>query len=167
MPAVIAILAMLLLFIAPEVSKTLAHQRMENREEQAHSSTLDNQHEMVMMMSASGGGDATDTMPGMDMSDMQMPSHSGADSSHTMPDMMMHHAGMGEMMDDAACGYCVMLMHMPVLLLIFAAIIWLAFNLSVAPPPRLITRRFSLYFPGVSQPRAPPHSFIAVFQIVH
>ena len=100
-------------------------------------------------------------MDGMDMHGMHMDAdtpHISSQSSDTMPGMpmMMHDGGM---MDDMACGYCVMLIHLPLMLWVFVALVWLTFKVSLAPPPRLIIRFFILFFPGIAQPRAPPRCF--------
>lgn len=79
LPAVIAIFAILMLFVAPEVSKTLEHRRMENREE--HRVAADH----AMPHSQAG------MMDNMDMSTYH------ASSMQNMS-MMMH----GDMMDDIA-----------------------------------------------------------------
>ena len=154
LPALIAIFAILLLFVAPEVSKTLEQRRMENRDEHAVPTSSGETHHMHHMTDSSGQD--MGMMDDMDMGAMNMPMHhemTQHDRS-AMPDMagMMH----GDMMDDVACGYCVMLIHLPLMIWVFAAIIWLTLRISVTPPPRLILRRFTPFFPGIAQPRAPP-----------
>lgn len=49
-----------------------------------------------------------------------------------------------------------MLIHIPLMVWVFAAIIWLTLRVSCAPPPRITIPLFTPYFPGISQPRAPP-----------
>lgn len=114
--AAIAIVAVLLLFVAPVISNSLAPQMM---------------------------------MPNMAM-DQMTPSHHGDDHAAGMMD---HKA-----MNDAgfACGYCDLLIHVPLLLWLFIPFIWLALLLSRAPPPApiaapLLRPRRQLY-----RPRAPP-----------
>lgn len=114
--AAIAIVAVLLLFVAPVISTSLAPQMM---------------------------------MPNMAM-DQMTPSHHGDDHAAGMMD---HKA-----MNDAgfACGYCDLLIHVPLLLWLFIPFIWLALLLSRAPPPApiaapLLRPRRQLY-----RPRAPP-----------
>ncbi|EIX9083766.1 DUF2946 domain-containing protein [Klebsiella aerogenes] len=157
LPALIAIFAILLLFVAPEVSKTLEHRRMENRNEHA---VTDASEGMPYMHHMTGGsGQDMGIMGDMEMSGYDMSMHHKM-SQHDnavqapMPGIpgMMH----GDMMDDVACGYCVMLIHLPLMIWVFAAIIWLTLRISVTPPPRLILRHFTPFFPGIAQPRAPP-----------
>ena len=158
LPAIIAIFAILLLFVAPEVSKTLEHRRMENREEHSTWNDADNKHHMHKTETDNSTDDMSGMMADMDMSAGEMPvHHSMQPDSHqppSMPDMpMMMHGGV---MDDSACGYCVMLIHLPLMLWVFVAVIWLTLRVSNSPPPRLILRSFTVFFPGIAQPRAPP-----------
>lgn len=132
LPAAIAIIAIMLLFIAPDVSKTLEHRRMGNHDEHVVMPASTDRHHINAMT------DASDT-----------------DVTQQMPLMHASVSGMGGMMNDAA-GYCVMLIHLPLMLWIFAAIVWLTLRVSCAPPPRIILPRFTVYFPGLAQPRAPP-----------
>ncbi|MCA1177428.1 MULTISPECIES: DUF2946 domain-containing protein [unclassified Pantoea] len=121
--ACIAILAVLLLFVAPIVSKTLMerHSRMTDMPTQGMTSEMSMHHHEMMMDMA---------MPGMD-----------------------HH-----MMEDGefACGYCDLLVHVPLMMWVFVPFIWLMMVISRAPPlPRLqapVIRRFS----PTNRPRAPP-----------
>lgn len=114
--ASIAILAVLLLFIAPVVSKSLA------------------EHHDAMAMS----GMSAD-MPMMDHhSDMAMADHS----------MMMD--------DGVACGYCDLLVHVPLMLWVFVPFIWLMCLTSRAPPPRHVSRLALPRLNGIYRPRAPP-----------
>ncbi|MBK0095744.1 DUF2946 domain-containing protein [Erwinia sp. S63] len=120
--ACIAILAVLLLFVAPIVSKTLMERQSRMMDMPAHSMTseMSMHHEMMMDMA----------MPGMD-----------------------HH-----MMEDGefACGYCDLLVHVPLMMWVFIPFIWLIMMSCRAPPlPRLqapVLRRFS----PTNRPRAPP-----------
>ncbi|WP_245610151.1 DUF2946 domain-containing protein [Tatumella morbirosei] len=156
LPAVLAIFAILLLFIAPVISKSLEYRRIDNREEQAEHTSSENSHQMHMMAMSDDS-----VMDDMDMHGM----HTDADTPHISSQssdttsglpMMMHDGGM---MDDMACGYCVMLIHLPLMLWVFVAIVWLTFKVSLAPPPPLVIRFFILFFPGIAQPRAPPRCF--------
>jgi hypothetical protein len=121
--ACIAILAVLLLFVAPIVSKTLMERqsRMMDMPSDGMTSELSMHHHEMMMDMA---------MPGMD-----------------------HH-----MMEDGefACGYCDLLVHVPLMMWVFIPFIWLMMVISRAPPlPRLqapLIRRFS----PTNRPRAPP-----------
>lgn len=146
MPAVIAILAILLLFIAPEVSKSLAQRHASGKSETVQS---------------------VQPMPGMIMAGMD---HRAMDhhGTHQMPvthnadDPSAHHADTAamnsgiSMMGDIACGYCLFLLHFPLLLSLFVALILLMLLTSRAPV-RQITALFPpALFTGLCQPRAPP-----------
>nr|WP_310616419.1 DUF2946 domain-containing protein [Pantoea cypripedii] len=120
--ACIAIVAVLLLFVAPVVSKTL----------------LERQNHMQSMMA-------------------DMPMHHDAMPDMAMPDMAMpgmdHH-----MMDDGefACGYCDLLVHVPLMMWVFVPFIWLMLVISRAPPipgviAPVIRRQIATH-----RPRAPP-----------
>ncbi|MDH2067042.1 DUF2946 domain-containing protein [Pantoea sp. GD03673] len=112
----IAILAVLLLFVAPMISKNLA------------------EHHATMQR---------------------------ASALHAGMPMMHHHSDMSmtdhEMMGPGfACGYCDLLVHVPLVLWVFVPFIWWMCLLSRAPPPSAINppqRRWMLRLP---QPRAPP-----------
>ncbi|ADU71394.1 DUF2946 domain-containing protein [Pantoea sp. At-9b] len=118
--ACIAIVAVLLLFVAPVVSKTL----------------LERQNHLQSMMA-------------------DMPMHHAAMPDLAMPGMDHH------MMDDGefACGYCDLLVHVPLMMWVFIPFIWLMLVISRAPPlPTLISpviRRQT----GIHRPRAPPATF--------
>ncbi|WP_416413497.1 DUF2946 domain-containing protein [Pantoea sp. App145] len=115
--ACIAILAVLLLFVAPVVSKTL----------------LERQNHMQSMMA-------------------DMPMHHDA-----MPDMAMpgmdHH-----MMDDGefACGYCDLLVHVPLMMWVFIPFIWLMLVISRAPPLPCVIAPVTRRQVATHRPRAPP-----------
>ena len=125
--ACVAIVAVLLLFVAPIVSKTLMEQQSRMMAMPSHGTMSDmsmQHHEMMMDMA----------MPGMD-----------------------HH-----MMDDGefACGYCDLLVHVPLMIWVFIPFIWLIMVSSRAPPlPHVVTpvlRRYS----GNHRPRAPPQRLL-------
>lgn len=117
--ACVAILAVLLLFVAPIVSKTLMERQNALQAAPQHAGMMMHHHEMMDM-----------SMPGMD-----------------------HH-----MMDNGefACGYCDLLVHVPLLMWVFIPFIWLIMVISRAPPlPHVvapIVRRVS----SIHRPRAPP-----------
>ncbi|MDC9603867.1 DUF2946 domain-containing protein [Xenorhabdus griffiniae] len=114
-PAIIALLAILMLFIAPVVSKTLEHHREEIKSEINH------------------------CMP----------------ATHTMNHHGVDHIHMG-LMDDIACGYCQLLINLPLLAGGFVPFILLTLIVFRALP---ISRFFGpviRLFYGESQPRAPP-----------
>ncbi|OKP48834.1 hypothetical protein A8A12_21700 [Serratia marcescens] len=118
--ACIAIMAVLLLFVAPVVSKSLMH------------------HQMM-----SGMAQPAATMP-HEMHGMVMPAaeHAG------------HHG-----MDPAEmifCGYCELLIHVPLLLWVFVPLLWLMARIERLPcAPRIVPppiRRLALR----PSPRGPP-----------
>lgn len=131
--ACIAILAVLLLFVAPIVSKNLAER-----------------HQMRMLYPSA---------------EMSMSSDARASTAHG------HHAAMqhadspmpmdhGAMPDgEFACGYCELLVHVPLMVWIFIPFIWLLMRISRAPPPLMASApviRQPYVFPC---PRAPPPMF--------
>ncbi|MGB7800925.1 DUF2946 domain-containing protein [Buttiauxella sp.] len=121
----LALLAMLMLFIAPVISKSLEQKRAgKNGEHQ--------------MMVHSGG-------MMMEMGEMKLPA-----SSHLMP-------GAGaSLMDDIACGYCQLLLHIPLIVWLFIPFIWLAWRISRAPPPPVIAPLLAQHDDAEALPRAPP-----------
>lgn len=113
----IAILAVLLLFVAPMISKNLAEHR-------------------AMMQDASA---MSAEMPMMDHhSEMSMADHG----------MMM---GSG-----FACGYCDLLVHVPLMLWVFVPFIWWMCLISRAPPPSAINPPLWRRLLRLHRPRAPP-----------
>jgi len=130
-PALIAFLAIMLLFIAPWVSRTLEHRQI-----------------------AQEGTAAEMVMPGMNMAPAHhgMPDDGDRSAMHQAPAMS---EGMGTM-DDIACGYCQLLVHFPVLIWLVLAVILLLFTVSRPRLVRYVPIAPVRLFPGVSQPRAPP-----------
>jgi len=141
-PAWLGIAAILMLFIAPVVSKSLVG-------EGAH-------HKM---------------MPGMVMSDMDMPNGDMAGMEMSDHDASMAHCQQQTCkstvhdiansiitggMIDAACDYCVLLVHLPMLDLQTIPMLW-SLDFSGRAPPLSLIKRFipSLFFTD-AQPRAPP-----------
>ena len=112
---------MLMLFIAPVISKSLEHRR---------AAEINNHAEHHMMM---------------DMGSMEMPA-----ASHLLPG-----AG-GSLMDDIACGYCQLLLHVPLIVWLFISFIWLAWRITRAPPPAVIAPLLAQHDDAKAQPRAPP-----------
>ncbi|QKJ87136.1 hypothetical protein PMPD1_2191 [Paramixta manurensis] len=125
----LAIAAVLLLFVAPVISKTLAQQQ-------------------------------PDAMSSMTMVNMPM--------MHTMPstDSMhgVHHAAMDHSMpgdDGFACGYCELLVHVPLMVWIFIPFIWLILRISHAPPVPAVVGNEVRRNDSFHHPRAPPLAFSA------
>lgn len=154
LPAWLGLFAMLLLFIAPVISKSLEHSRGSA---------------MPMMMHH--GGMMSAEMPSAaseQMDDMDEMSHHHSMTMDTMP----HHDGMQHatspaksakpakfhsmsMMDDSACGYCVLLIHLP-LHLNHLPELWTLLQAAappVAAPEPLFT---AVFVPIHFRPRAPP-----------
>lgn len=139
-PAWLGIAAILMLFIAPVVSKSLASAGV------LHSGM---------------------SMPGMDMSLMDMSAdemsvplsiEKGAhvESHSAMPS---HNMGVGMMpgeMSDAACGYCVLLVHLPLLHMLVLALLWSADIQGDVVPSTVDAPFVPPLFYSDAQPRAPP-----------
>ncbi|HCK01667.1 MAG TPA: DUF2946 domain-containing protein [Serratia grimesii] len=139
LPACLGIFAILMLFIAPVISRSLEHARVGQSE-------------------SAGMSDC-----GMDMS-MPMhheppPAQTSKVNSHSMPmSMQTGSHNMAMMMDDSACGYCVLLIHVPLLDLAYSPLFWSGSLLSRAPPAHYIFPLFAHVTHAESQPRAPPAS---------
>ncbi len=153
-PALIALMAILMLFIAPEVSKTLEHQRMQS--DSAVSSGIssdamdgiDMDMDMAMMPMNHG---MEYTMGASDQHDMS--GQAGRSTSDSPRHLMTGDMGM---MDDFACGYCQLLAHFPVLAWVIIPLISLLLMCSRVPPSLRCPVAPETFFPGISQPRAPP-----------
>lgn len=134
MAAWLALLSVAMLFVAPVISRTLAHH-----------AACQHQHDAEMM----------------DMSSlhhsMDMPVHCEENSrlKHSlMPDPSM------SPMEEIACGYCQLLINLPFILLIFAALLWLLLRLVQRSP--VIALNCSPVFRTclVQRARAPPAAFL-------
>ena len=125
----LALLAILLLFVAPVISKSLAQARG------SHSVMM--MHHGVMMEMAE--------MPEMhhDMANMQKPDDTLGD----------HHPM--SMMDDSACGYCVLLVHLP-LDLMTLPLLWSSLQAATLPDVPLFQPVVARFVPHFFHPRAPP-----------
>lgn len=139
LPACLGIFAILMLFIAPVISRSLEHARVGQSET------------------------ATMTDCGMDMSahgHHHSPEPDGTASAQSMTMAMQTGShNMAMMMDDSACGYCVLLIHVPLLDLASSPLFWSGSLLSRAPPLYYIFPLFAHVIHSESQPRAPPASF--------
>ena len=122
--ACLAILAVLLLFVAPVVSKVLMAR---------HNSAMPAQKVM---------SHSDDAMPMM---------------HHMDGDMMMPSGHMMSTDEGFACGYCELLVHVPLMIWAAVPLLWLMMLISRAPPP---TRRADppprRRERRVYRPRAPP-----------
>ena len=131
LPAWLGLFAILLLFIAPVISKSLAH---------AHGA------EMPMMMMSHHGEMA---MP--EMADMaEMPHHMS--SSERVRPAPVHHMSM---MDDSACGYCVLLIHLPLNLSNLPQL-WSMLQAATRPMARPEPLHIAIFVPIHFRSRAPP-----------
>jgi hypothetical protein len=101
-PSALALLAMLMLFIAPVISKSLEHQPAGTKHQGM-------EHHMMVMPP------------------VEMPA---------TPPLL---PGVGaSLMDDIACGYCQLLLHVPVIIWLFIPLLWQASRVTRAPPPPVI-----------------------------
>lgn len=131
----LALLAILLLFIAPVISKSLAQARGSNSMMMMH-------HGMTMDMSG--------------MADMHHDMATAPDGA-APPE---HHPM--SMMDDSACGYCVLLVHLP-LDLMTLPLLWSTLQAATLPDVPLFQPVVARFIPRFFHPRAPPRSITARF----
>ncbi|MDA5536259.1 DUF2946 domain-containing protein [Yersinia mollaretii] len=129
----LGIVAILMLFIAPVVSVSLAL-------------TYEKNTPAIMMM-------ADDTMEMASHHGSGPEAHHGAKTADSA-EHGNHHDSM--MMDHAACGYCVLLTHLPLLNTAFKADIRSALLLAELSPPLFIYPQVIKDHYSESQPRAPP-----------
>ncbi|WP_338501748.1 DUF2946 domain-containing protein [Erwinia aphidicola] len=118
----LGLLAILLLFVAPVISKSLADRR--------GGDSMMMHHAMGMEMEMGG-------LPAMDQ---------------PMPD---HHPL--SMMDDSACGYCVLLAHLPLDMLVLP-LLWSALQAAKPPQLPLVQSVAARIVPRYFHPRAPPQT---------
>ncbi|WP_122016596.1 DUF2946 domain-containing protein [Serratia marcescens] len=83
--------------------------------------------------------------------------HARAGSAETT---VMADCGMAMMMDDSACGYCVLLLHAPLLDVSHAPLFWSQSLASRPPPTHYLVPLFAHVVHTELQPRAPPVSFL-------
>ncbi|WP_312239928.1 DUF2946 domain-containing protein [Pantoea sp.] len=133
--ACIAILAVLLLFVAPVVSKTLAER-----------------HQMRMLYPSAEMSMSSDVR-----SSTAHGYHAAMQMQQMDSPMIMDHGAMSD--GGFACGYCDLLVHVPLMAWMFIPFIWLLMRISRAPPPLMASApviRQPYVFPC---PRAPPPMF--------
>lgn len=65
------------------------------------------------------------------------------------------------LMDDIACGYCQLLLHIPLIVWLFIPLIWLAWRVFLAPAPPIIAPLLAQHDDAEALPRAPP---VALFR---
>ncbi|CAQ83332.1 MULTISPECIES: DUF2946 domain-containing protein [Photorhabdus] len=144
-PAWLGIFAILMLFIAPVISRSLEHARIG----EAHSSKVVDCHMVIS---------SNDDMPrNMSHSEVSSASHVSSGTNHHDGMQMGMHAGGGmSMLEDIACGYCVFLIHVPMLDLANTPLFW-STSLTARPPPIQTVASFLPHFIfSDSLPRAPP-----------
>lgn len=131
----LGLLAILLLFIAPVISKSLAQARGINSMMMMH-------HGMAMDMSE---------MPDMHHDMAATPDAATKQEHHPM-----------SMMDDSACGYCVLLVHLP-LDLMTLPLLWSTLQAATQPDVPLFQPVVARFVPRFFHPRAPPLALAARF----
>ncbi|MFS7220456.1 DUF2946 domain-containing protein [Rahnella inusitata] len=141
-PAWLGILAILMLFIAPVVSKSLVAGGA--------------QHVMMSGMVMSDMDMPEGEMADMDMSDHDASAaHCQKPTCQSVPQDIAKMMMFGDM-SDAACGYCVLLVHLPMLDLQAMPMLWWPGFSARAPARSIIQRHIPSQFYTDSQPRAPP-----------
>ncbi|ENU9622376.1 TPA: DUF2946 domain-containing protein [Enterobacter hormaechei subsp. hoffmannii] len=147
-PIYLALLAILMLFVAPVISKSLEHQRASQPCSAAITTTHNDMPDTAAMHHA---------MPGMEH-DL----HSSLDSACAVSQSMSHHLASNpgsSPMEDIACGYCQLLIHLPLIQTVFIPFIWLILLVSQAPfLPVIVSPLLSACY-SKCQPRAPPSLF--------
>lgn len=168
--------AILMLFIAPVVSNMLVAQGMPMpmmadmtlSPEVPETSEMTMSSAMPQTPEMSTSSDAA-KMAAMPMPDHVMPTHPAAASppASTLTSLSSTSAPANTLSSDemmgVACGYCVLLMHLPLLVLLAVALIW---SLSVVVRPlfsRITPCLLSSPTLTDSQPRAPPASLLFAF----
>ncbi|MEZ3498371.1 DUF2946 domain-containing protein [Pantoea sp. KPR_PJ] len=121
--ACLAILAVLMLFVAPVVSKDLMAR-----------------HGSAMSAAAMPLTHSVDALPMM----------------HHMDDGMMHPDSAMAPSEGVACGYCELLIHVPLMLWTTSPLIWLIMIIARAPPPPRVIPPLRRRDVRVYRPRAPP-----------
>lgn len=153
-PAWLGIFAILMLFVAPLVSKTLVAQgvalpmmpMMAGMEMPAMADTAS-----PTGIKSAIADSTTDHMPGM-----TMPDRASENTQHLSPNMSLHITmSAGDMMD-AACGYCVLLMHLPLLVMLALTVLCSRASVVQPSPPRVVACPHQAPIFKDSQPRAPP-----------
>lgn len=137
-----ALLSVAMLFIAPLISKTLAHR---TDCQQSVSATMTH-HDMPM------------AMPEMHHS-MVKPGH--CQPHHEMPHLMMPGQAMSPM-EEIACGYCQLLIHMPFVQLMLTVQLVLMFLCIRKTPSLQITCSPIFHAWDPQRARAPPAVFLSL-----
>lgn len=169
----LGVFAILMLFIAPVISKSLAINGALPMAGMSHDRTSEDH--AAMMMGDEQGEVAADAgsmsmagehaRPDADAGSMSMSDdHAGSEADHhsmSMPGMsaaeharMMQHHPMS-MMDDSACGYCVLLAHLPLDLNNLPPL-WSVLQAAKQPDLPLFRPVAARFIPRYFNPRAPP-----------
>lgn len=135
-PTWLGIFAILMLFVAPVISRSLEHTRVGCSET---TSMADFGMKMLMHHQSTNPPQAQPGAP---------PPMMHANSSHNM----------AMMMDDNACGYCTLLIHVPLLDLAQSPLFWFGSIISWSLPIHYIFPLFAHVVHTELQPRAPPIS---------
>lgn len=126
--ACLALLAVLLLFVAPVVS---------NSRHSATSYETSNTHAHEHLVISNN--------PAVDHQSVQH--HQAMSASHD-------HAAMQS--EGFACGYCELLIHVPLIVWVFIPLLWLALLQARMPPPLHLALPFPPQRYEIHRPRAPP-----------
>lgn len=153
----LGVIAILMLFIAPVISKSLA---INGALPMAGMSHDGNSEDHAAMMMGDEHGEAAADAGSMSMDN----EHAGSEADHhsmSMPGMsaaeharMMQHHPMS-MMDDNACGYCVLLAHLPLDLNNLPPL-WSVLQAAKQPDLPLFRPVAARFIPHYFNPRAPP-----------
>ena len=153
----LGVIAILMLFIAPVISKSLA---INGALPMAGMSHDGNSEDHAAMMMGDEHGEAAADAGSMSMDN----EHAGSEADHhsmSMPGMsaaeharMMQHHPMS-MMDDNACGYCVLLAHLPLDLNNLPPL-WSVLQAAKQPDLPLFRPVAARFIPRYFNPRAPP-----------
>lgn len=139
----LALFAVLMLFIAPEISKSLARDLSASGERQSHDKGHHNS-------AAHGLSDTSEALA------IPLAMH----AQHHVDRQSLHHDMMqmadSGLMDDSACGYCQLLIHLPFLSWVFIPFIWLTLVISRPPPDSSFAYIPFSVLTADCQPRAPP-----------
>ncbi|MDU4941935.1 MAG: DUF2946 family protein [Mixta calida] len=185
LPAWLALLAMLLLFIAPVISKSLMAQRGYGEAMMHHASGMMMMHGEMMMHDASGMMPHEDSaltqhdaqpMPhdaavsrthdhsaiahnAVSHDNAQPTPPSSAKTQHAASSLPKHHPM--SMMDDSACGYCVLLIHLSIDSVRLPEL-WTLLQAAIPAAPLQLQPFVASWTPLWFRPRGPPVNAFSV-----
>ncbi|AIX74985.1 MAG: DUF2946 domain-containing protein [Mixta calida] len=157
LPAWLALLAMLLLFIAPVISKSLMAQRGYGEAMMHHASGMMMMHGEMMMHDASGMMPHEDSA--LTQHDAQPTPPSSAKTQHAASSLPKHHPM--SMMDDSACGYCVLLIHLSIDSVRLPEL-WTLLQAAIPAAPLQLQPFVASWTPLWFRPRGPPVNAFSV-----